>query len=54
MMAGRILGLARGAWPWTLFVAMGALLVWRPAWFEVLGVGVLAVGVIIFVLLLAI
>ncbi|MGP0090037.1 MAG: hypothetical protein ACLPKB_08755 [Xanthobacteraceae bacterium] len=54
MMASRIPGLARAAWPWALLVAMGTLLIWRPAWFEVLGVGVLAVGVIIFVLVLAI
>jgi hypothetical protein len=50
-MAGRTSGQARAAWPWFLFVAMGALLIWRPAWFEMLGAGVLVVAAIIFFVL---
>jgi hypothetical protein len=46
--------MARRAWPWALLLATGALLIWRPAWFEVLGAGVLVVAVIIFAPLLAI
>lgn len=53
-MAGRISGAGRRAWPWFLFVAVGALLIWRPAWFEALGAGVLVVGaIIVFVIVLA-
>jgi hypothetical protein len=52
-MASRVAGRARVS-PWIVIVAMGALLVWRPAWFEMLGAGVLVLAAIFFALVLAI
>ena len=54
-MAHRFAEPARRTWRWALpIVAIGALLIWRPGWFEVLGVVVLGFGVVVFVLMLAV
>lgn len=52
-MTGRIAGRGHATGPWAVLLAMGALLIWRPAWFEMLGAGVVGVAALVFVLALA-